>query len=173
MTKYVKSILVLSLIGMVLAFLLGAANAITAPEIERVEKEKTLKALSEVYKTATDFDELDIAEIEGIPSTVTEVYSANDGGFVIKLKTNGYSSDFIILCGISASGEVTGATTISSKETLGQEKTYGAALLGASYETIDSVDTVSHATKTTSAYRDAVKDALLTASLIAENSEEG
>lgn len=168
MTKALKSIIVLSVIGAALAIVLGGVNAITSPAILEAEREKTAKALSEVYKTSDVFEKVDIAEISGLPESVTEAYSAADGGYVIKLTTTGYASGLVILCGISADGRVTGAVSIASNETLGYEKTYGEQLIGKNAVSIDNADTVSGATKTTAAYRDAVKDALIAASVIAD-----
>ncbi|MBQ7334164.1 MAG: FMN-binding protein [Clostridia bacterium] len=66
----------------------------------------------------------------------------------------------MILCGVNADGTVSGATCLASTETLGYEKTYGENFIGKNMEGVDGVDTVSGATKTTGAYRSAVKDAL-------------
>ena len=85
MNKTVKSITVLSVIGIILALVLGGVNILTAPVIAEAERIKTLEALSEVYTTAESFDKIDIAKIDGLPETVTEVYRANDGGYVVKL----------------------------------------------------------------------------------------
>ena len=64
------------------------------------------------------------------------------------------------MCGIDSNGKITGATCVSSGETLGNEKTYGELFLGADRNTVDSVDSVSGATKTTANYKKALKDAL-------------
>ena len=169
MNKTVKSIVVLSSIGIILALVLGGVNILTAPVIAEAERIKTVEALSEVYTAAESFDKVDISKVNGLPDTVTEIYRANDGGYVVKLTTTGYSSGLVILCGISPEGEVTRAISIASSETLGYEKTYGDTLKGATSSTIDGVDTVSRATKTTLAYRNAVRDALKTAALLSES----
>lgn len=160
MTTSIKSIIVLVTICTVLALALGAVNLLTAPMIEKQEVAATNAALREVYPQGESFTEIDLSKYDGLPSSVTDIYEADDGGYAVKLLTTGYSSNMIILCGISSDGTVTGATCISSGETLGYEKTYGASLVGAKLDSIDSVDTVSGATKTTKAYRAAVKDAI-------------
>jgi uncharacterized protein with FMN-binding domain len=76
------------------------------------------------------------------------------------MKTAGYGSGLIIMCGVSADGVVTGATCLSSSETLGYEKTFGENFTGKDATGIEGVDTISGATKTTAAYKNAVKDAL-------------
>ena len=64
------------------------------------------------------------------------------------------------MCGVNADGTVSGTKCLSSSETLGYEKTYGENLVGKTSETVDEVATIAGATKTTAAYRNAVKDAL-------------
>lgn len=49
---------------------------------------------------------------------------------------------------------------------MGYEKTWGENAVGATVDTVDSLDTVSGATKTTLAYKNAVKDALNTAVIL-------
>ena len=70
------------------------------------------------------------------------------------------------MCGVNADGTVSGAVCLESTETLGFEKTYGDALVGKTSEDIETVDTISGATKTTAAYRSAVKDALNSAIIL-------
>ena len=79
---------------------------------------------------------------------------------MFKLTASGYGPDMVIMCGVDATGTVTGAVCLSSNETLGHEKTYGDSVKGATAETIDAVATISGATMTTESYRNAVKDAL-------------
>ena len=55
---------------------------------------------------------------------------------------------------------------MASGETLGYEKTYGELLVKRTINSIDSVDTIASATKTTTGYRNAVKDALGAAEII-------
>ena len=62
---------------------------------------------------------------------------------------------------------------MSSGETLGYEKTYGNSLVKRTLNSIDSVDTVASATKTTSGYKNAVKDALNAASVLNKSVKGG
>jgi uncharacterized protein with FMN-binding domain len=64
------------------------------------------------------------------------------------------------MCGIRADGTVSGATCLSSGETLGYEKTFGESFKDLNAEGVAAVDTVAGATRTTGAYRAAVQDAL-------------
>ena len=159
MKKYLSNILVLVCICAVVSVILSVTNALTAPKIEANEKEKTRKALLQVMPDGVSFEPVDISG-ETLPSTVREVYRAENGGYVIKLSTTGYSTGFVIMCGIRADGTVSGAVCLSSTETLGYEKTYGQSFLDKNKEEVEGVDTIAGATKTTAAYRSAVRDAL-------------
>lgn len=159
MMKHIKTVLSLTVICAVVSVLLAVTNYITAPIIRENENKESNKALLVVMPDGGDFEQVDISSYK-LPETVTEAYKASNGGYVFKMKTAGYGSDFIIMCGINAEGIVTGATCISSTETLGVEKVYGEKLKDASLETIEGVATESGATKTTQAYKNAIKDAL-------------
>ncbi len=134
-------------------------NSITKPLIEKNAASEANAALLIVHPDGGEFTQLDLTGKE-LPATVTEAYTASNGGYVVKLLTSGYGSDMVLMCGIDANGTVTGATCLSSTETLGYEKTYGDSLAGKTVEDIDSVEAISGATKTTAAYKNAVKDAL-------------
>ena len=159
MKKSIKNVFVLVAICAVVSVLLAITNAITAPIIAENENAGANAALFEVMPDGKRFDKMDVSAYT-LPSTVTEVFRAENGGYVFKLNTVGYSSGLVIMCGVNADGTVSGAVCLASTETLGYEKTFGALMIGKNAESIDMVDTVSGATKTTGAYRSAVKDAL-------------
>ena len=159
MKKQIKAIFALFAICLVTALLLALANALTAPMIKKAEDAAANAALLEVLPNGEEFEKIDLSGFE-LPATVAEAYSEKNGGKVFKLVTAGYSPDLIIMCGINADGSVSGALCLSSGETLGYEKTYGESLKGATDATINDIDTISGATKTTAAYRSAVLDAI-------------
>lgn len=159
MMKSVRSTLTLLLICAVMAVLMAVTNTITAPIIEQNQAAAANDALKVVMPNGQGFEKMDVSGYT-LPATVTEVYSEASGGYVFKLTTTGYSSGLVILCGVNADGTVSGATCLASTETLGYEKTFGENFIGKNMEGVDGVDTVSGATKTTGAYRSAVKDAL-------------
>ena len=165
MKKSIRSILVLVCICATVSVLLALTNSITAPIIEENESKKANAALLEVLPDGGSFEKVDISTYT-LPSTVTEVYRAENGGYVVKLSTTGYSSGMVLMCGISADGTVVGSKIISSSETpsIGgvAADTFSTAVVGKDLTNVDSVDTVAGATKTTAAYRAAVKDALNT-----------
>lgn len=159
MIKNLKSIITLVAICAVMALALAVTNFITAPIIEKNQAAAANEALLLVLPDAKSFEDVDISAYK-LPTTVVEAYKADNGGYVFKLKTAGYGSDFIIMCGVNANGTVSGALCLSSNETLGHEKSFGDNFKGKDAAGVDAVDTISGATKTTSAYRSAVKDAL-------------
>lgn len=165
MKNHLKSIIVLTAICGVMAILLSATNFLTAPIIKQNENSAANKALIEVMPEGKEFTLVDITEYE-LPQTVTSVYKEASGGYVVQLTTAGYSTGLVIMCGVDKEGTITGATCLASGETLGAEKTYGQNVLGKSLEDIDSVDTVASVTRTTEAYKNAVKDALNTAVIL-------
>ena len=159
MMKNVKSVLVLVCICSVMAILLALTNSITAPVIKKNQDAAANEALLQVMPDGKDFEKIDISAYT-LPATVTEAYKEANGGYVFTLTTTGYSSGFVIMCGVNADGTVSGAVCLASTETLGEEKTFGDNFKGKNSEEVGAVDTISGATKTTGAYKNAVNDAL-------------
>ena len=165
MKNYIKSVGALTVICAVIAILLALTNSITAPIIEKNASAAANDALLIVLPDGEEFTSVDLSSYE-LPATVTEAFTEKNGGVVVKLTTSGYGSDMVIMVGIDGSGTVTGATCLSSNETLGYEKTYGENTVGATVDTVDGIDVIAGATKTTAAYKGAVKDALNTAVIL-------
>ena len=160
MIKSIKNIAVLVCICSAIVLLLALTNSITAPAIEKNQNAAANAALLEVMPDGKGFEVMDLGGFE-LPATVTEVHKETEGlGYVVKLTTSGYGSDMVIMCGVGADGVVTGAVCLSSNETLGHEKTYGANFAEKDAAGVEAVDTLAGATKTTEAYKNAVKDAL-------------
>ena len=171
MKKHIRSIISLTVICAVVAVALATTNFITAPIIEKNAGAAANEALLIVMPDGGEFTAADLSQYT-LPETVVEAYTASNGGAVVKLKTAGYGPDMIIMCGVDADGVVTGAVCLSSNETLGVEKTYGDTVKGAAIDTIDGVATVSGATMTTGAYKNAVKDAINTATILGGGSAD-
>lgn len=155
----VKSFAVLVAICVVVAALMGVVNKITSPRIEEIEAEKVQAAMLVVMPQGQNFTKVEV-EVDSLDKSVKEVYKEDNGGYVFRLSATGYASGMIIMCGIDANGVVTGATCIASSETLEAEKTYGDNFTGKDSQSVDSVDTISGATRTTRAYKNAIKIAL-------------
>ena len=164
MAKHLKSVGVLVAICAVVAVLLALTNQITAPIIKDNEARKAAEALKEVLPDGDLFEEMDLSKYQGkLPATVTKVYEETEGaGYVIELTTKGFDKDMVIMCGVDPNGVVQGAKCLSSKETLGYEKTYGDNFTKKDAAGVDAVDTIGGATKTTAAYKQAIKDAINT-----------
>ena len=165
MKKSVQSTVVLVAICAVMAVLLALTNFITAPIIKQNQDAAANQALLVVMPDGEGFEKVDISSYT-LPSTVTEVYKEAKGGYVVTLTTAGYGSGLVIMCGVSPDGTVTGAVCLGSTETLGYEKTFGENFIGKDAAGVGDVDTISGATKTTAAYKNAVKDALNTATIL-------
>lgn len=155
----IKPVIVLTAICLITAAILGAINYVTAPVIARDEYEKEQAALKEVLPSGEDFTALDLSELK-LDERIKAAYSEKNGGYAFRITVKGYKSGLTVLCGVDSDGRVSGATCLSSSETLGKEKTYGTNFIGKSADEVTSVDTIAGATKTTAAYREAIKLAL-------------
>lgn len=160
MKTKIKNLAVFIGICSVITVLLAVTNFITAPIIAENQNAAANQALMEVMPDAEGFEAVDITTLT-LPATVTEVNKETSGlGYVIKLTTAGYGTDMVIMCGVTNDGVVTGAVCLSSNETLSKEKTYGELFAEKDAAGVEAVDIITGATKTTSAYKNAVKDAL-------------
>jgi len=172
MKKHIISVVTLVAIVGVMALLLAGTNAITAPIIEKNQSAAANQALLQVMPEGTDFEPVALGDYQ-LPATVTEAHRETAGkGYVVTLTTKGYGSDFVIMCGVSADGVVTGAVCLSSNETLGKEKEYGETFTGKNADEVESTDTIAGATMTTAAYKSAVKDALNAAIILGGGSAD-
>ncbi len=169
MKKYMGSVISLAAICLAVSALLAAANAVTAPIIDKAEGDKANAALLAVMPEGKDFREIDISKYT-LPASVTGAYGEAGGGHVLHLTTAGYAPGLTIMCGVTKSGKITGALCLASGETLGYEKAYGERFAGLTAEEAKNVATVSGATKTTSAYKNAVADAINAAAILAGES---
>ena len=161
MKNSIKGIIVLVCICAVVAVLLALTNSITGPIIKENEDKKANQALLEVLPDGGNFEKVDLSAYT-LPSTVSEVYRAENGGYAIKLITKGYAPNMTIICGIDANGVVTGSKYLSGGETNKAELVMNDRVPGATLDTVDSVDTVTSPTAplTTGGYLSAIKDAL-------------
>ena len=159
MKKAIKSTVVLVGICAVMAILLALTNALTAPIIAENQNAAANQALLQVMPNGEGFESVEF-DAEKLPKTIKEVFKEKNGGYVFNMETTGYGAGLLIMCGINADGTVSGVVCLGSSETLGHEKTFGANFAGKDAAGVDAVDTISGATKTTAAFKGAVKDAL-------------
>ena len=99
MIKNLKSVIALTLICAVTSVLLALTNSLTAPIIAKQESDAVNQALAVVLPNGEGFEAVDTSEYE-LPKTLTEAYKEKNGGYVFKMTTTGYGSNFVILCGI-------------------------------------------------------------------------
>ena len=166
MKTNIKNLVIFVCICSAITLLLAGTNAITGPIIEKNQAAAANKALLEVFPDGKGFESVDLSAIE-LPIAVTEAFKETEGkGYVIKIVTAGYGSDMVIMCGVDTAGVVTGAVCLSSNETLGKEKTYGENFTDKDAAGVDAVEIISGATKTTEAYKNAVKYALDAATIL-------
>ena len=159
MKKAIKSTVVLVGICAVMAILLALTNALTAPIIAENQNAAANQALLQVMPNGEGFESVEF-DAEKLPKTIKEVFKEKNGGYVFNMETTGYGAGLLIMCGVNADGTVSGVVCLGSSETLGHEKTFGANFAGKDAAGVDAVDTISGATKTTAAFKGAVKDAL-------------
>lgn len=175
MKKSVISTLVLVCICAVMAVLLAVTNMITAPIIQEKMEQAANAALLEIMPDGTGFEKMDISTYT-LPSTVTEVHKEANGGYVVTVTTTGYSSGLVIMVGVDATGKVTGSKCLAHTETntIGgvhlADDGYGKNFLQLSLDAVEQVDTIAGATKTTAAYKSAVKDAINAATILSGGS---
>ena len=165
MKKSIVSTLVLVCICAVMAILLAVTNMITAPIIQEKMEQAANAALKEIMPDGEGFEKMDVSTYT-LPSTVTEVYKEANGGYVVTVTTTGYSSGLVIMVGVDAAGKVTGSKCLAHTETntIGgiylTDDGYGTNFLQLPLDAVEQVDTIAGATKTTAAYKNAVKDAI-------------
>ena len=166
MKKSIKNLAVFVCICSIITLLLAFTNSVTLPIITQNQNAAANEALLEVMPDGEGFDAVDVSTYT-LPATVSEVFKETSGkGYVVKLVTAGYGTDMVVMCGVSDKVVVTGAVCLSSNETLGKEKTYGENFTNKDAQAVEEVDIIGGATKTTAAYKNAVKDALNTAVIL-------
>ncbi len=159
MKKNLINAITLSLVCIFAVGILWLTNIVTSPIIKNNESLADNEKLLTVLPDGKDFSKVELSDYI-LPSSIISVYSESGGGYVIELETSGYSSGLRLMCGVDASGKIVNAICTESAETLGYEKSYGERFVGSSLDTVNGIDTISGATKTTQAYKSAVKDAL-------------
>lgn len=160
MKDIIKPIAVLAAICLVVTALLAYINSVTSPIIAAAEQQAAQEARLEVMPGAKDFEPVEI-EADG----VTEMYRADNGGYVIMLTTKGYGGDIRLICGI-LDGKLTKIKTLSHSETSGigskvvdNASGYSDNYAGKNAAECEDVDTVTGATISSTAYKKAIANA--------------
>ena len=103
--EVVKPAVVLLLISAVAAACLGVVSEVTKEPIA-LQNEKTLnESMKAVMPEASSFEQLTDAELTG---TITAVYQADNGGYVLTTEPGGFGGAVKTMVGIDADGVITG-----------------------------------------------------------------
>ncbi len=176
--RIIKIGIILFLITGISAFILAAANSITAPIIAKNEAEKQELAMRKVMPEAdaeNGFEE--IADAADSEKNITKVYMAKKQGepcgYAVVSEPMGYNGAISIMVGIDLEGRVTGIDITSQSETpglgakcvepefMGQftDKTEGIAVVKNSPEE-NEIDAITSATVTSKAVTLGVNNAI-------------
>ena len=158
---FVMPIAVLTIICLVITALLALTNHATQAVIETAARERAEAARAEIIPEAEGFE---LMEVEGLPSSVEEVYSTtNDCGYIFMLSTIGYGGEMKLILGMDNDGRIISVKTLEHSETKGlgsktTEEPFRSQFVGKD-ENLDDVSAISGATISSTAYLGAVADA--------------
>ena len=157
---FVKPIVVLCTICLLCTWAVAATFRATEPEIERMRVERALAARMEVLPEADYFIEL--TDIE-LPAGVREAFRAHNGmGFVFEAYARGYAGTVPVMVGLDPEGRIAGIRMLANRETPGigdlvEDPDYLALFYG--LRSPDGVDSISGATVTVDALKNALRHA--------------
>ena len=158
---FVMPIVVLGVICLVITGLLAVTNNFTEPVITKASEERAQAARSQIIPAAQDFE---LIELEGIPDTIKEIYSAdNNNGYIFMITTTGYGGDMDLICGIDNDGKIIDVDTLKHNETKGMgsrttEEPFRSQFRGKD-SSLEGVDAITGATISSTAYINAIRDA--------------
>ena len=111
----VKPAVVLLVIAGVAAALLGAVSEVTKAPIAAQEQKTLNESMTAVMPEASAFEQMDV-ELTG---TVTAVYAADNGGYVITTAPGGFGGAVNTMVGIGPDGVISGLRVTGHSETPG------------------------------------------------------
>ena len=159
--EYIKCVAVLTCICLVVAVLLAVTNHFTSPVIAAGKEAAIQASLQEVIPGGS-FEEMDLPE--NAPDTVKAFYRETSGkGYVAVLSTTSqYSNgDMGITAAIDGKGAVSAIAVTSYFESKDFGRTtYPQKYYGVTKDTVGGVDVFAGATYSSTAFRNALADAL-------------
>lgn len=175
MNKTISMALKLLIICSAAALALGIVNALTSPEIQRLEDAAKVKALGELITTgeADAKKEILVENHEAVSSYYIITDGADTLGYILYLKAKGYGGIMTVMASYTNSGEVIGSVLMNNQETPGfgkkaEKDGYMDKFIGRgddgnplplfSYQVEESVDTVTGATITFMGISTAIKN---------------
>lgn len=161
--EFVLPIIVLVAICLFISAAMAAINLITAPKIDEAQRQKEEEALSIVVPDNQGFTK---QEISDLPESVVALYSDNGSSAVaVMLSIKGYDSSnpMSVAVGFDEDGKIIKTSVISCN---GETKGIGSKVSDESFlsrfsglSNVSSVDTISGATISSSAFKAAMEDA--------------
>ena len=184
MGKIFKDALVLMAFSLVLGFVLGGVYKITEPIIAEATLRKEMEAYKVVFENADTFNQMEVdaavaATVQGTyPDTIDKVFEAVDTngtciGYVVQLTTkDGYSGGIVMVVGVQLDGTVNGFSVTAHSETNGLgtkafDPAYADQYKGIAGADVEGIATLSGATMTSTAVKNAVNAAVAYAGSLA------
>jgi electron transport complex protein RnfG len=160
LSEYLKVSVTLALVCGVVTLLLSYVYSVTNPIITKRNEEKATKLCREVL----DSENFQVVSVPDGMENIAMIYKASEGGWVFAATGNGYGGALTVMVGVR-DGAVTGTAVLSSSETEGigtkvQDSSFSDRFKGVKSEGVSSVDVIAGATRSSNAYKNAVKSAL-------------
>ncbi len=160
MAEYLKVSITLALVCGVVTLLLSYVYSVTNPIITKRNEEKATKLCREVL----DSESFSVVPVPEGMENITMIYEASSGGYVFAATGNGYGGTLTVMVGVRDS-VVTGTAVLSSSETEGigtkvQDSSFSERFKGVGSDDVSSVDVIAGATRSSNAYKNAVKAAI-------------
>lgn len=171
--QYIMCIVVLTVICLFISAALAVVNRVTLPVITEANAIRAEEARIKVLPEADGFDEIQLDEK---PESVTQIFRASNGaGYVVMMTVKGYGGNIEIICGIDANGCITQTKTLSHSETAGlgakiDNDEFKGQFVGRD-SGLEGVDTISGATISSTAYKNAIADAFTAYIMATEKSD--
>ena len=158
---FIVPIVVLGAISLLCAWAVAVTYSVTEPEITRMAAERAEAARLEVLPEADEFISFEDVEL---PRGVINAFRAGNGvGFVFHTYAPGYKGPVPVMVGLDPEGRIIGIRMLSNQETRGigdrvEDPAYLALFLG--LDSPDGVQSISGATITVDALKDALRNAI-------------
>lgn len=172
--QYIMCIVVLTVICLFISAALAVVNRVTLPVITEANAIRAEEARIKVLPEADGFDEIQLDEK---PESVTQIFRASNGaGYVVMMTVKGYGGNIEIICGIDANGRITQTQTLNNhSETAGlgakiDNDEFKGQFVGRDSD-LEGVDTISGATISSTAYKNAIADAFTAYIMATEKSD--
>jgi len=157
---FIMPIIVLSMICLFVTGALAVGNYFTQPVISAAAAERARQAMREIIPHADGFVSL---ELHGLPGAVNAAYeSTNNAGYIFIVTTVGFGGNIRVMCGIDPDGRLIRTTVLSHEETPSFAarvfvESHVGQYWGRDISGIGGIYTVSGATVTSAAFKNAIR----------------